>query len=167
MAIADPRPARTCECGNHAFAPATRSKVVLVSPEDRDLLSGHYWCAHKKGYIQSQGVRLHRAVVNAPDGILVDHKNHDKADCRRTNLRLATDAQSVRNRKKLRRNSTPSSPYIGVYRNGGGWTAKISVNGVRQYLGTFRDDRDAAQAYDAAASTYVGEFARLNFSIGG
>lgn len=155
--------AKVCACGDHAFANATRAAVALVSPEDLPILADSLWCTHKRGYIQSGGRKLHRLVVNAPDGVLVDHKNHDKADCRKSNLRLATDAQSVRNRRKLRRSGKPASPYIGVYRNGAGWIARICIDGRRVSVGTYPTDEAAARAYDAAAAKNVGEFARLNF----
>lgn len=155
--------AHICACGNHAFANATRAAVALVSPEDFPVLANRLWVTHPKGYIQSCGQRLHREIVGAPAGFLVDHKNHDRADCRRSNLRLVTDAQSVRNRRKLRRNQSPASPYIGVHRNGSGWIARICIDGRRISVGTYSTDVAAARAYDAAAIQYVGEFAHLNF----
>lgn len=155
--------AHICVCGDHAFAPATRGVVALVSPEDAPILAGRLWGTHKRGYIQSGGSKLHREVVSAPNGAIVDHINHDKADCRKTNLRLANDAQSVRNRKKLRRGGNPASAYIGVHRNGAGWIARIVIDGRRVSVGTYPTEHAAAQAYDAAAIQYVGEFARLNF----
>lgn len=152
----------TCACGDHAFERTSRHGVALVSPEDADLLRRRY-SLHPRGYVHSRQGRLHRLVLQAPPGLIVDHINHDKQDCRRSNLRLATDAQSVRNRKKLRRNGHPASPYIGVYRNGSGWIARITIDGVRRSVGTFPTQIEAARAYDTAAKTFVGEFANLNF----
>jgi hypothetical protein len=134
----------------------------MVSPEDAPLLNIRFQL-HPKGYVHARQGRLHRLVLNAPVGLIVDHINHDKMDNRRPNLRLVTDAQSVRNRKKLRRNSAAASPYIGVHRNGAGWIARIVVNGKRRSFGTYPTQIEAAKAYDAAAREHVGEFANLNF----
>lgn len=157
------RMATPCNCGDHVFAPATKGAVALVSPNDADLLSSRCWMTHPKGYIHANGVKLHREIMQAPSGLIVDHINHDKSDCRRKNLRLATDAQSVRNRRKLRRNSNPASQYIGVHRNGNGWIARITAGGRRRSVGTFATEVEAARAYDRAAVEFVGEFANLNF----
>jgi hypothetical protein len=43
------------------------------------------------------------------------------------------------------------------------WRARIRVNGKRISLGLFKDEIEAAKAYDRAARKYHGEFASLNF----
>jgi hypothetical protein len=157
------RPAHLCECGEHAFVKLTRYGVALVSPQDLPLIAEQPWVQTHQGYAENRFGKLHRHILNAPAGLLVDHENLDKLDCRRANLRLATDAQSVRNRRKLRRTKSPASPFIGVHRNGSGWIARIVVNGRRVSAGTYPTQEQAAAAYDAAAVRHVGEFARLNF----
>lgn len=107
--------------------------------------------------------RLHREIMNAPKGLLVDHKNNNSLDNRRSNLRLATHAQNCRNRPKRKRKAT--SKYVGVYfeKNTGKWRAVICYKGKQKSLGRFVDEEAAGRAYDAAAKKYFGEFARLNF----
>lgn len=67
---------------------------------------GHLtWYLSDTGYAvrrnKSEGgtVRLHRLVVNAPEGMVVDHLNGDKLDNRASNLRVCTQAENTRNRK--------------------------------------------------------------------
>lgn len=151
-----------CSCGNHAFTSGSRGGIILVSTADAELLD-QKWQEHPKGYAHNRSGRLHRLVMGEPDGLFVDHINRDTLDCRRENLRTATPAESVRNRGKLRGRKSPASKYIGVHRNGERWIARITIDGVRRSVGTFPTPKEAAQAYDAAAKTHVGEFASLNF----
>ncbi len=107
--------------------------------------------------------RLHREIMNAPRGLLVDHRNNDGLDNRRSNLRLATNSQNQCNKRKTR--SKTSSKFRGVYfdKRRMLWQAYIRYNGKRIYLGKFDDEIEAARAYDRAAREYHKEFAKLNF----
>lgn len=42
------------------------------------------------------------------------------------------------------------------------WEATIGLNGRHIYLGIYKDEIEAAKAYDKAASQYHGQYARLN-----
>jgi hypothetical protein len=108
-------------------------------------------------------VRLHREIMNAPRGILVDHKNNDGLDNLRSNLRLATHSQNQCNKRKT--GSKTSSKFRGVYfdKRRVQWQGYIRYNGKRMYLGKFNDETAAARAYDRAAREYHKEFAKLNF----
>jgi hypothetical protein len=115
---------------------------------------------------QTKTVSMHREVMSAPRGLLVDHRNRNGLDNRRENLRLATSSQNNCNRPK-RKNT--SSQYIGVCFNKAGkrWGVNIQNKnwnkGKKTFIGYFDLEIDAARAYDAAARKYHGEFAQLNF----
>lgn len=91
----------------------------------------------------------------------VDHKNTVKSDNRFTNLRGATTSQNNRNRVKPRRNKSGQKG-VTERKRSGNWEANITVQGKDIYLGKFPTLEKAADAYNAAALKYHGEFARLD-----
>jgi hypothetical protein len=106
-------------------------------------------------------ILMHRVITNAPEGVLVDHIDGNTLNNQRSNLRLCTNQQNGMNRKP-RQNG--SSRYKGVTWNPSNrcWVAQIKAAGNIQYLGSFKDERDAAREYNNAARQHFGEFARLN-----
>ena len=63
---------------------------------------------------------------------------------------------------KMEAKKDSASRYMGVKRNRGKWAASISVNGLSKYLGSFADEKEAADAYDAALLERDGEGAMTN-----
>jgi hypothetical protein len=133
------------------------------------------WCLgrHKTKLYATGGIRnkkggartvyLHREIMKPPKRRVVDHRNGDSLDNRRANLRLATHAQNMQNRRKTK--SKTSSRFIGVlfekrYRC---WVVKIWHKGKLIWLGSFKSEVEAAKAYDRAAIKLRGDFARTNF----
>ena len=108
-------------------------------------------------------ILLHRYIMNAPDGIRVDHKDGDGLNNRRNNLRFATGSQNGGNSTKRR---VATSPFKGVswHKQKRKWQAQIRKHGVITHLGLFAREVDAALTYDRAAVVVYGEFARLNFT---
>ena len=155
----------------------TGGHVALVDDEDEALVRGYSWNAlpGKNTMYAKAGVRgsrpqknvyLHRLILNAPKGVQVDHQNRNGLDCRRENIRLASNGQNMWNAIKVRisRGKPPSSRYKGVSKRTNCknklWQASI---GGHVELGCFDSEEEAACAYDAAAAVQYGEFARLNF----
>ena len=70
---------------------------------------------------------MHRQILNAPKGMVVDHKDGNGLNNRKSNLRLCTPAQNVRNRRPA---LGSSSKYKGVSRDKSRrkWLARIGCN---------------------------------------
>jgi hypothetical protein len=120
-------------------------------------------------------IYLHREVAGAKEGEWVKHINGDKLDCRSANLQIMTPQDSALQRKQPVQSrgrilSGTSSKYRGVHRHA--WTHKgttrysktrWTVSCAGHYVGLFKDEIDAAKAYDKAAREIYGDRAVLNF----
>lgn len=152
----------------------TSGHVALIDPEDHDLVAGYSWSplVSKSGAIYAHVVRvgcghlyMHRVVTHAGPEVEIDHRSGDGLDNRKINLRESTHAQNIANSRKPRLARPSTSQYKGVHWNKarGHWVAQIHHLRRGRTLGRFESERDAAVAYDRAASELWGEFARLNF----
>lgn len=154
--------------------PLTQEKFAIVDESDYEFLMQWRWHAQKSTntwYVcrkqrlpsgRYSFLTIHRLLLDAPEGIEVDHINFNGLDNRRTNLRLATHRQNRRN-QKLRRDNTSGFKGVGRYREK--WIARIVVNGKHIHLGLFERVEDAARAYNEAALLLHGEFASLNREV--
>jgi len=144
--------------------------VAIVDEEDFDRISQYKWSAVKdRGRVYAgrreagSHILMHREILRlvTGDGKQVDHINHVCIDNRKSNLRIVTHRENARNRVKHK----GSSVYKGVSfcKDSGVWRAHIKIDQVGLSIGSFRDEYDAACAYDAAASWFFGEHAKLNF----
>jgi hypothetical protein len=86
----------------------------------------------------------------------VDHENCNTDDNRFANLREATGTQNQGNRKA--RNGRKGITY---HRRDGVWQAQITVNWKSIYLGQFKTEGEAMDAYRVAARKHFGDFARF------
>jgi hypothetical protein len=99
--------------------------------------------------------------MNASPGSEVDHRNGNKLDNRRSNLRVATTAQNQHN-QHARRGAT--SQYKGVcwVASRRRWQVQIRFQGHRFWLGFFTCELCAARAYRDAALRLHGEYANVD-----
>jgi hypothetical protein len=149
----------------------THNKVALVDDKWFPYLSQFSWQAR---YDRSTGkyyaarqvnrkfVYMHREILNAPDGLHVDHIDGKPLNNRMRNLRLATSMQNAWNRDKYKNNTTG---FKGVTydKARGKFRAQIRVNGKHIHIGWHGDPHDAALAYDRAVHQYHREFGCTNF----
>lgn len=134
----------------------------------RFLASNLMWFAG--GYAQAEIARdgklttvlMHRLIMSPSSGAVVDHIDHDGLNNRRRNLRIATQAENTR--WKRGRGGT-GSKFKGIYHSSrsDSWCALIECDGVREHLGTYASEEEAARVYDHRARQLFGEFAYLNF----
>lgn len=154
----------------------TKGKYTKVDDEDYEELNQYKWCydsvhgyAVRNGYPNKSLIKMHRQIMNEPESKEVDHKDLDKLNNQKHNLRLATRAQNGFNKKAPKNNT---SGFKGVHYHNTGWRlsrpwrARIAIttkDGRKDiHLGFFPTPQEAAKAWNKAALKYHGEFARLN-----
>lgn len=120
------------------------------------------YAVHRERYGQGRRhiVAMHRLILDAGPGEVVDHINGNGLDNRRVNLRIVTTHENNLNRFK---NTRGSSQFKGVTWAKERWQAQIKLHGQMYYLGRFESEIEAARAYDLAARKLFKEFAKLNF----
>lgn len=154
----------------------TNGFTVTVDDSDYEAVVRHEWGAHKppnsRSYYvtrreydrvakKTRWISLHRQLMNAPPERWVDHWDGDTLNNRRSNLRYCTNSQNQCNQQVRVDSKTgfrgvdhvPSSPF---------YRAHIKIDGKKRYLGQFATAREAALAFDNAARSLHGDFARLN-----
>lgn len=147
------------------------SKVV-VDDEVYQELSQYRWSVLKNGYVVRTNKKknspyplgtlyIHRVIMGPQKGKYVDHINGDKLDNRRENLRVCSPAESICNRQ-LGKNNKSGFKGVSFNLKVGKWQAFIQVSRKNKYLGLFENPKEAAKAYNKAATDYHGEFAYLN-----
>lgn len=137
----------------------------LIDVNDLHLINNKFVHINGGGYaqihIKDKDIELHRLIINAPDDMQVDHKNLDKTDCRRNNLRICTVSENMQNKNK-KSNSNNSYKGVSWHKQRNKYQARIMANGKRIYLGLFDTPESAAKAYNEAAKKAHGEFSKLN-----
>ena len=63
---------------------------------------------------------------------------------------------------KQRKQVNSKSQYKGVMPFRGKWRSRITLNGKTYHLGVFKDENDAAKAYNKKAIELFGDFVNLN-----
>lgn len=107
-----------------AEVPLSQGKAALLDDIDLPLVEGHTWCAQQVRhhwyavtYVGRTRVSMHRLLLAAPRGVIVDHLDGDGLNNQRSNLRLGTNAQNQQNRRV----SHGASRFKGV-----SWNKRIS-----------------------------------------
>jgi hypothetical protein len=143
------------------------SGVALVDSCDAHLVRQYRWHpgGTKNHYaitaINGKNTYMHRLILDAGKGEIVDHIDGNPLNNRRSNLRLVTPSENSANR------SETSNPWgfkgVCYYEQKHKFQARVCKEGAT-YRGPYRKTPEqAAQDYDALARGIYGPFATFNF----
>jgi hypothetical protein len=141
---------------------ANKGKVFIIDYQDLELVSSikNTWTATTNGLratINKKAIFLHRFLMNPPEGKEVDHVNRNPLDNRRSNLRVCTHAENMKNRGQHDKNKK----FKGVSYRDGSYIVRIHAEGKNKSF-NFNNEDAAANCYNYYAKKYYGEYAFLN-----
>lgn len=127
-------------------------EVALVDDEDCARVNLFDWRMSALGYAwryvgKQRYQYLHRFILGDPatneQRIVIDHRNRDRLDNQKSNLRVTSKSVNGANRAN-----------VGVTRSGAQWRARIQIGGISHELGRFATRAEAVVAREGAHVFY-------------
>jgi hypothetical protein len=151
----------------------TQGKVAIIDDDDYEYLNQWKWFANNKNgkfYVvrnitvsknKQSSIFMHRFIMKPNKGMIIDHLDGNPLNNQKSNLRICTHAENMRN-SKISINNKSGYKGVSYQEDRNNYRAQIKFNNKKINIGDFIDPIDAARAYNAAALKYHGEFANLN-----
>lgn len=155
------QPIETAPMDRVVRVPLTKGKFALVDETQYQKVSGRSWQAQErrdgKGfYAVSNGVRMHRLLMEPESHQIVDHIDGNGLNNTLGNLRIGMQSQNCVNRKV-----TPGRHLRGARPKNGKWQAYIKYQGRQRSLGYYDTEVQAYEAYLAEAERLHGDWMPL------
>jgi hypothetical protein len=154
----------------------TKGQYTMVDDEDYDYLNQWKWNAHRRDEKYTyyavrtcydngkKTIRMHRLIVemyDRRDFKEVDHKDRNGLNNQKENLRVCTRGENQHNTrnwgkypKGVDKNITRHKLKDGKVKEYVKYRSRINVKGKSISLGTFKEVKDAVNAYNEAAKKY-------------
>ena len=142
-------------------------KEILIDEEDLAWATQFTWYVTDTGYAyrsvrvagKSKNIRMHRELLSATKGVDVDHINGNRVDNRRTNLRLCSRSNNLKNKTKRRCDNRSGITGVFQHKQTGKWAVQIQVDGKPRHVGLFATLDEAKVARKDIEAKLYGEFA--------
>ena len=137
------------KCSNGSF---------YISECDLEEVSKYNWYISNHGYVRrttNDKTYLHRFLMKPNENEIVDHKNRNKLDNTRENLRICKSSENCRNRTKKK----------AIWKSKQGWKFEITKDGKSSYFGSYSNKDDAMIMYNRKIKEIHGEFATTPFEV--
>lgn len=137
--------------------------VFIFDKEDFDKIKDFCWFENDQGYAVShdsngKNIRQHRLIINPKNNEIIDHKNQNRLDNRKTNLRIA-DKQTNGINRPCNSNNQVGVKGVNLNSTKKKYTARIMKDGRTIHLGSFETIEEAAKARRDKEKELFGEFA--------
>jgi hypothetical protein len=149
-----------------ATVPLTNGGLASVSDADADLVGRYRWYSVRRkstNYAETsvgrERILMHRLLMGAGHGEVVDHVNGNGLDNRRENMRLCHQRDNARNRRGSK-SSRSGVKGVSWRTDISRWRARIMVSRREIALGVFDSREEAIAAYNTAARAHFGQFAK-------
>lgn len=149
------------------YVSLTKGKRAIVDDDDFEKVNKHKWYCSFYGYAVREDrknhiIGLHTFIMNTPDGYEIDHRNLDKLDNRKENLRICTNKQNARNKFQKNNKTGYKGVSISTWNKSNPYRVTINLNKKQIQVGYFKTAIEAAKAYNEVVKKYHGEFAYIN-----
>lgn len=139
---------RYIEFDEHVEGIMPDGSIFKIDKDDYETIRTHFWHSVAGEYLRCTRLGLmHRYVMrdHLKQGYEVDHINRDRLDNRKSNLRVVTRQDNMKNKSKYSNNT---SGYPGIKWNNKlkKWQVQITVNKHRHHLGVHTEFQDALLA---------------------
>lgn len=148
--------------------------TIIVDKEDEALLLQHFSSVRKQAYPRTAiqavdlwfgkanrgAVSLHRFLMKAQPGQIVDHINGNPLDNRKRNLRFVTAQENGMNRGPNVKKELPKGVMYRAANKHRPYVAYIRHQGLLVHLRAYETVEEAKKAYDSAASLLFNQHAR-------
>jgi hypothetical protein len=143
---------------------------ATIDSEDFEKVSKFRWFL-RLGYCittsNRKTISMHKLIINIPKGMFSDHINRIRTDNRKENLRVVTQSQNAKNYSKPKVNHNgdePTSKYKGISYDSSTekWICCIACNGKNITVGRYKNEKEAARAYNLASRLLHGTFGLRN-----
>jgi len=145
---------------------AKNGVIYKFDADMREKIEKQIWYVDTYGYLVNNNIKAHQLVIGkAPTNMVIDHKDRDKTNCLRNNLKFVTHKVNSRNRG-LPKNNTTGFKGVTLDKRCGKYHARITIDGKNKHLGTFKTALEAAKCYDMNSIFYFGSIAVTNEDLG-
>jgi hypothetical protein len=123
--------------------------MFVIDDIDRERVDAHKWYVMKStGYVvrTTDDMLLSRFIMSAPKGMVVDHRDGDPLNNRRSNLRVCTHAVNMQNRKGANKNNARSLRNVYYDKRDRRYYVRVIANGKSFNGGRHDTVEEAANA---------------------
>lgn len=150
---------------DYAIGRDDKGNSFYIDIEDIDKVKKYCWYKGKGGYWMSscaeeggnkKHLKLHKYITDTNSKQIIDHRDRNKDNNRKSNLIHSDKYRNARNSSKARNNA---SGYIGVSYNKKRkeWKASVSKNNKEVFLGWYKNKEDALIARLKGEAKYYGK----------